>query len=110
LLKIINHLKGIDMASNVVCDAILVSKYIKGDESALALLIERHQSKIYGFIYSKVSDRDISDDIFQDTFMKVIRILKTKSYNGDRKLLQLVIRTAHLLIDDQYRHNKKMSM
>ncbi len=98
------------MASNVVSDAILVSKYIKGDESALALLIERHQSKIYGFIYSKVSDRDISDDIFQDTFMKVIRTLKTKSYNEEGKFLPWVMRIAHNLIVDYYRHNKKMPM
>ncbi len=99
------------MASNVVVsDALLVSKYIKGDESALSLLIERHQSKIYGFIYSKVSDRDISNDIFQDTFMKVIRTLKTKSYNEEGKFLPWVMRIAHNLIVDYYRNNKKMPM
>ena len=99
------------MATNVViADAVLVSNYIKGDESALSLLIERHQSKIYGFIYSKVSDRDISDDIFQDTFMKVIRTLKTKSYNEEGKFLPWVMRIAHNLIVDYYRNNKKMPM
>ncbi len=99
------------MASNVaISDALLISKYIKGDESALSLLIERHQSKIYGFIYSKVSDRDISDDIFQDTFMKVIRTLKTKSYNEEGKFLPWVMRIAHNLIVDYYRNNKKMPM
>lgn len=99
------------MAANVVIsDAVLVSNYIKGDEVALSLLIERHQSKIYGFIYSKVSDRDISDDIFQDTFMKVIRTLKTKSYNEEGKFLPWVMRIAHNLIVDYYRNNKKMPM
>lgn len=99
------------MASNVaVSDALLVSKYIKGEESALSLLIERHKSKIYGFIYSKVSDRDISNDIFQDTFMKVIRTLKTKSYNEEGKFLPWVMRIAHNLIVDYYRNNKKMPM
>lgn len=99
------------MATNVVIsDAVLVSNYIKGDESALSLLIERHQSKIYGFIYSKVSDRDISDDIFQDTFMKVIRTLKTKSYNEEGKFLPWIMRIAHNLIVDYYRNNKKMPM
>ena len=68
------------MANLVFPDAILVKNYISGDESALTSLIERHQSKIYGFIYSKVNDRDLSDDIFQDTFIKVIKTLKTKSY------------------------------
>ncbi len=99
------------MAVNVVIsDAILISNYIKGDESALSLLIERHQSKIYGFIYSKVSDRDVSDDIFQDTFMKVIRTLKTKSYNEEGKFLPWVMRIAHNLIVDYFRNNKKMPM
>ena len=63
------------MANLVLPDAVLVKNYISGDESALALLINRHQSKIYGFIYSKIGDRDLSDDIFQDTFIKVIKIL-----------------------------------
>ena len=99
------------MASNIaVSDAVLVSNYIKGDESALSLLIKRHQSKIYGFIYSKVSDRDISDDIFQDTFVKVIRTLKTKSYNEEGKFLPWIMRIAHNLIVDYYRNNKKMPM
>src|SRR5690554_5268086 len=99
------------MASNIaISDAVLISNYIKGDESALSLLIKRHQSKIYGFIYSKVSDRDISDDIFQDTFVKVIRTLKTKSYNEEGKFLPWVMRIAHNLIVDYYRNNKKMPM
>ena len=60
------------MANVVIPDAVLVKNYMSGDENALACLINRHQSKIYGFIYSKVTDRDIADDIFQDTFIKVI--------------------------------------
>uniref|UniRef100_UPI00404A5CF9 RNA polymerase sigma factor n=1 Tax=Flavobacterium sp. TaxID=239 RepID=UPI00404A5CF9 len=69
------------MANLVLPDAVLVKNYISGDESALASLIERHQSKIYGFIYSKINDSDLSDDIFQDTFIKVIKTLKSHSYN-----------------------------
>ena len=67
------------MAKCELSDAVLVKNYVGGDEQALATLIERHQSKIYGFIYSKIQDRDICDDIFQDTFIKVIKTLK--SYN-----------------------------
>lgn len=89
-------------------DAILISNYINGDEYALSLLIEKHQSKIYGFIYSKVSDKDITDDIFQDTFMKVIRTLKSNSYNEEGKFLPWVMRIAHNLIVDYFRNNKKM--
>ena len=61
------------MANNLISDAVLIKNYIEGDESALSILIERHQSKIYGFIYTKIQDRDICDDVFQDTFIKVIK-------------------------------------
>ncbi|HLO73090.1 MAG TPA: sigma-70 family RNA polymerase sigma factor [Flavobacterium sp.] len=96
------------MANLVLPDAVLVKNYISGDESALASLIERHQSKIYGFIYSKVNDRDLSDDIFQDTFIKVIKTLKTKSYNEEGKFLPWVMRIAHNLVIDHFRKSKKM--
>ena len=96
------------MANLVLPDAVLVKSYISGDESALASLIERHQSKIYGFIYSKVNDRDLSDDIFQDTFIKVIKTLKTKSYNEEGKFLPWVMRIAHNLVVDHFRKSKKM--
>lgn len=94
--------------SVVLSDAVLVSNYIKGDESALATLIKRHQSKIYGFIYSKVGDRDIAEDIFQDTFIKVIRTLKSDSYNEEGKFLPWVMRISHNLVVDYFRSNKKM--
>jgi len=85
-----------------------VKNYLNGDESALSSLIERHQSKIYGFIYSKINDRDLSDDIFQDTFIKVIKTLKTKSYNEEGKFLPWVMRIAHNLVVDYFRKAKKM--
>jgi RNA polymerase sigma-70 factor (ECF subfamily) len=91
-------------------DALLVKNYVAGDENALTILINRHQSKIYGFIYSKLSDRDISDDIFQDTFIKVIKTLKSNSYNEEGKFLPWVMRISHNLIIDHYRRNKKMPM
>jgi RNA polymerase sigma-70 factor (ECF subfamily) len=99
------------MATSVqLPDAILVKNYIAGDESALSALIHRHQSKIYALIYSKINDRDICEDIFQDTFMKVIKTLKTKSYNEEGKFLPWVMRIAHNLIIDHFRRNKKMPM
>jgi len=96
------------MANLVLPDAVLVKNYISGDESALASLIERHHSKIFGFIYSKVNDRDLSDDIFQDTFIKVIKTLKSQSYNEEGKFLPWVMRIAHNLVVDHYRKAKKM--
>jgi RNA polymerase sigma-70 factor (ECF subfamily) len=98
------------MANVQIPDALLVNNYVNGDENALTILINRHQSKIFGFIYSKISDRDISNDIFQDTFIKVIKTLKSNSYNEEGKFLPWVMRIAHNLIIDHFRRNKKMPM
>ena len=98
------------MAIPPIDDATLVNDYIAGNETALATLIKRHQSKIFGFIYSKVGDRDLSDDIFQDTFIKVIRTLKSNAYNEEGKFLPWVMRIAHNLIVDHFRRNKKMPL
>ncbi|MFE3866699.1 RNA polymerase sigma factor [Flavobacterium sp. LS2P90] len=98
------------MANTQLPDALLVQDYVSGNENALAALIKRHESKIYGFIYSKISDRDISNDIFQDTFIKVIRTLKSNSYNEEGKFLPWVMRISHNLIVDHYRKTKKMPM
>ncbi|HWR94568.1 MAG TPA: sigma-70 family RNA polymerase sigma factor [Flavobacterium sp.] len=98
------------MANVQLPDSLLVRKYVEGDENALTILINKHQSKIFGFIYSKISDRDISNDIFQDTFIKVIKTLKSNSYNEEGKFLPWVMRIAHNLIIDHFRKNKKMPM
>jgi len=98
------------MAINQLPDDLLVKNYIDGDEIALEVLINRHQSKIYGFIYSKVLDRDIANDVFQDTFIKVIKTLKGRAYNEEGKFLPWVMRIAHNLIIDTFRKGKKMPM
>ena len=98
------------MANVQLPDSVLVNNYVEGDENALTILINRHQSKIFGFIYSKIADRDISNDIFQDTFVKVIKTLKSNSYNEEGKFLPWVMRIAHNLIIDHFRKNKKMPM
>ena len=96
------------MAINQLTDAVLIRKYIEGEESALGILIERHQSKIYGFIYSKIKDKDLCDDIFQDTFIKVIKTLKSNSYNEEGKFVPWVMRIAYNLVIDHFRRAKKM--
>lgn len=98
------------MATIQLTDDLLVKDYIAGNENALALLIKKHESKIFGFIYSKISDRDISNDIFQDTFIKVIKTLKSNSYNEEGKFLPWVMRISHNLIVDHFRKTKKMPM
>ncbi|WP_298926975.1 sigma-70 family RNA polymerase sigma factor [uncultured Allomuricauda sp.] len=89
-------------------DSILVKNYIAGEEKALEVLINRHNQRISSFIYSKVMDRDVAEDIFQDTFIKVIKTLKRGSYSEEGKFLPWVMRIAHNLIIDHFRKNKRM--
>ena len=96
------------MQHEIIPDATLVSRYIKGEEYALEILIKRHKQKIYSFIYSKVYDRDVTEDIFQDTFIKVIRTLKRGAYNEEGKFLPWVMRISHNLVIDYFRKNSRM--
>ena len=89
-------------------DAQLVSNYILGEEAALSVLINRHQARLYGFIFSKIQDRDATEDVFQDTFIKVIRTLKRGNYNEQGKFLPWVMRIAHNLVIDYFRKNTRM--
>lgn len=98
------------MAKEILSDAVLVHEYASGNEWALAQLIERHQSRIYSFIYSKIKDRDLSDDIFQDTFIKVINTIRKQNYNEEGKFLPWVMRIAHNLIIDYFRKQSKVKM
>ncbi|MEP0133923.1 MAG: sigma-70 family RNA polymerase sigma factor [Eudoraea sp.] len=91
-----------------VADSILVQNYISGDEKSLEILINKHNQRLTSFIYSKVQDRAIAEDIFQDTFIKVIRTLKRGAYNEEGKFLPWVMRIAHNLIIDHFRRNKRM--
>lgn len=91
-------------------DAMLVKYYIAGGEDALEVLIKRHQSKIYGFIFSKLPDPDLTNDIFQETFIKVINTLKSGRYNEEGKFLPWVIRIAHNLVMDHYRKEKRLNI
>jgi RNA polymerase sigma-70 factor (ECF subfamily) len=72
-------------------DRQLVQAYISGKESALNYIIERYQSRLYGYILVSVKDGDVANDIFQDTFMKVIRKLKEGAYNEEGRLCVLHI-------------------
>ena len=96
------------MRKELITDAVLVSNYINGDEQSLSVLIKRHKQKIYSFIYSKVFDRDVTEDVFQDTFIKVIRTLKLGKYNEEGKFLPWVMRIAHNLVIDHFRKNNRM--
>ena len=91
-----------------VKDAVLVTGYINGCERSLAVLVERHKLKIFNFIYSKVFDRDIAEDIFQDTFIKVIRTLKRGVYQEEGKFLPWVMRISQNLVIDHFRKSNRI--
>jgi len=91
-----------------ISDSKLVKNYIDGDEKSLEVLILKHKQKIFGFVYSKVSDRHIAEDVFQDTFIKVIHTLKRGKYNEEGKFLPWVMRIAHNLVIDHYRKTSRM--
>ncbi len=89
-------------------DAELVKDYINGSELALEYLVNRHKLQIFNFINSKINDRDTSEDIFQDTFIKVIRTLKNGLYNEEGKFLPWVMRIAHNLVIDHFRKSNRI--
>lgn len=89
-------------------DSILVKDYIQGNEKSLEILVLRHKSRVYNFIYSKVYDRDLSEDIFQDTFIKVIKTLRKGNYNEEGKFLPWLMRIAHNLVIDHFRKSNRM--
>ena len=96
------------MYSNSTQDSVLVSNYIRGCEASLEILIKKHKQRLYSFIFSKIQDRDITEDIFQDTFIKVIRTLKRGNYNEQGKFLPWVMRISHNLIIDYFRKSNRM--
>jgi RNA polymerase sigma-70 factor (ECF subfamily) len=98
------------MYSNPIQDSVLVSNYIQGCEASLEILIKKHKQRLYSFIFSKIQDRDITEDIFQDTFIKVIRTLKRGNYNEQGKFLPWVMRISHNLIIDHFRKNNRMRL
>lgn len=95
------------MQNHKTSDKILVKNYIEGNERSLEILITRHKQKIYGFIYSKLANQELVEDIFQDTFIKVINTLKAGKYNEEGKFLPWVLRIAHNLIIDHFRREKR---
>ncbi|TJZ61234.1 sigma-70 family RNA polymerase sigma factor [Sphingobacterium olei] len=88
-------------------DQELIHAYINGDEAGLKVLIERYKSKIYTSIYIQVKDEYLTEDIFQETFIKVINVLKAGRYNDEGKFLPWVMRIAHNMVIDHFRREKR---
>jgi len=96
------------MLSNTVKDKILIREFLEGDYSSFDLLFNRHKDRVFAFIMSKVKDRELTEDIFQDTFIKVISSLQKGKYNEEGKFLPWMMRIAHNLIIDHFRKTSKM--
>ncbi len=92
----------------VQTDNELIQRYINGDENSLNLLLNKHQRKIFSFILMRVKDRALSEDIFQDTFFKVIDSLRNGKYNEEGKFLPWVMMIANNLCMDHFRRIKRM--
>ena len=91
-------------------DAKFIVNYIDGCENALEFLIKKHQQRLFNFIYSKVLDKDTAEDIFQDTFIKVIKTLKRGVYNEEGKFLPWIMRIAHNLVIDFFRKKNRIPL
>jgi len=90
-------------------DQNLVQAYIKGDHSAIEVLINRHRSKVYTYILLTIKNQQLAEDLFQETFIKVIQSLRSGKYKDNGKFLSWVIRIAHNLIIDHFRKEKQMN-
>lgn len=91
-------------------DSVLVKDYVNGNEKAFEVLVMRHKDKIHRYIYLKVKDQLLAEDIFQETFIKVIHTIKLGSYNEDGKFLPWVMRIAHNLVIDHFRKSNKVRL
>ena len=88
-------------------DSQLILQYQNGDEKSLSLLITRHKKDLFTFIYYKLMDEDLANDIFQDTFIKIIVTLKEGRYKEENKFILWAKRIAHNLIIDHFRLQSK---
>lgn len=95
---------------NKLTDDKLVAAYIDGNNEAFDTLLKRHQAKVFAYIYSVVKNRDVANDIFQETFVKAITTLRQGRYNETGKFSAWISRIAHNLIIDYYRQEKSENL
>lgn len=100
----------VDVKNRQLSDNELITRYREGDASCFETLLERYQAKVYGYIFSVVKDKETADDIFQDTFYKVIVTINSDQYKDENKFIHWVMRIAHNLIVDYFRRNNKMPL
>ncbi|MBE0653401.1 MAG: sigma-70 family RNA polymerase sigma factor [Bacteroidales bacterium] len=87
----------------------LVQEFVNGSQNSIEILVNRHKNKVYTYIFLIVKSEQLAEDIFQDTFIKVIQSLKQGKYKDNGRFLSWVIRIAHNLIIDYFRKEKQMN-
>lgn len=99
-----------DQSVSTLTDNELIQGYRDGNCACFDVLLSRYQSKVYGYIFSVVKNKEAANDIFQDTFFKVVATINSGTYKDENKFIHWVMRIAHNLIVDYYRRNSKMPM
>ena len=95
------------MSKNILTDQELLQLYAQGSEAAFEQLVNRHKDRVYTAIYLMVKDQYLAEDIFQDTFIKVIDTLRSGKYNDEGKFLPWVLRISYNLCIDYFRKIKR---
>jgi RNA polymerase sigma factor (sigma-70 family) len=96
------------MSVQPITDQELIGRYLAGNQSSLEQLIRRHKNRVYAYILMIVKDKELAEDLFQDTFIKVINTIRSGSYKEEGKFIQWVMRIAHNLIIDYFRKAKRI--
>ena len=91
---------------SILNDNELVQRFIAGDQNSLEILIQRHKGRVFSYILLVVKKHELAEDIFQETFIKVIRSLKKGKYTENGKFISWVLRISHNLIIDHFRKEK----
>ena len=98
------------MSMKLMDDHQLVTAYLAGNHKAFETLLLRHKNKMYRFIYLKIKSQELAEDIFQETFVKIINTLQLGNYNEEGKFLPWAMRIAHNLVIDHFRKTSKVRM
>ncbi|HAF28901.1 MAG TPA: RNA polymerase subunit sigma-24 [Bacteroidales bacterium] len=96
------------MKKSKLTDHELVQKFVNGEQSSFEILINRHKDKVYTYIFLMVKNEHLAQDIFQETFIKVVKSLHAGKYQENGKFISWVVRIAHNLIIDHFRKEKQM--
>ena len=98
-----------DLNLKKLSDNQLLNAYLSGNENAITALVNRHRRRIFDYIHMMVKDRDVADDIFQETLIRVLRFVNDGRYTENGKFLSWVLRIAHNQVIDHFRQKKQQN-